>query len=146
MRLCTNCYQITAGKPLFCNRCGRSYNVRLCSRLHVNPRPAKICAQCGSKDLSMPQPKVFFLLRPVVFLIGLGPGILFLAIAGIYLVFYVQKLLSDPNGLLPLMCIGLSLGLLLLFWMMLPGFLKHVFKAIGRTLFHRKNKDGTRKH
>lgn len=146
MRLCTNCYQITAGKPLFCNRCGRSYNVRLCSRLHVNPRPAKICSECGSKDLSTPQPKVFFLLRPLVFLIGLGPGILFLLAAGIYLVFYIQKLLSDPNGLLPLMCIGFSLGFLFFIWMMLPGALKNFFKAIGRALFHRKNKDGKRKH
>src|SRR6185312_6331901 len=52
MRLCTKCHQITTGKPLFCNKCGSSYNVRLCSRLHVNPRAAKICSQCGSKDSS----------------------------------------------------------------------------------------------
>jgi RNA polymerase subunit RPABC4/transcription elongation factor Spt4 len=78
MRLCTNCHQITVGKPLFCNKCGSSYNLKLCSRLHVNPRAAKICSQCGSKDLSTPQPKVSLLFRPFVFLFGLGPGFLFL--------------------------------------------------------------------
>jgi len=146
MRLCTNCYQITAGRPLFCNRCGRSYNVRLCSKLHVNPRPAKICSQCGSKDLSTPQPKVFFLLRPFVFLIGLGPGILFLLAAGIYLFFYIQKLFTDPNGLLPLMCIGLYLGLVLLLFMMLPGGIRKFLSGIFRFVFRRKSKGNGHKH
>lgn len=120
MRLCTKCYQITVGKPLFCNKCGSSYNVKLCPRLHVNPRAAKVCSECGSKDLSSPQPKPNLFLRPFVFLLGLGPGILFFAVAAVYLAFYIHKLIADPNGLLPLMCIGFLLGLLLFVWMLLP--------------------------
>jgi RNA polymerase subunit RPABC4/transcription elongation factor Spt4 len=146
MRLCTNCHRITVGKPLFCNRCGSSYNVKLCSRLHVNPRAAKICSQCGSKDLSTPQPKASLLLRPFVFLLGLGPGFLFLAAAGIYLAFYIHKLFTDPNGLLPLMCLGFLLGLLLLVWMMLPKGLRGLLGGIGRLIFRRKRRDDSHKH
>ncbi len=146
MRLCANCYQITAGKPLFCNKCGRSYNIRLCSHFHRNPRAAQICSQCGSKDLSMPQPKVPLLLRPFVFLIGLRPGLLFLLIAGVYLVFYIHKLLTDPNGLLSLMLIGLYLGLLLLLWMVLPKGLRNFAGRIAGLFFKGKNKDEPKKH
>lgn len=146
MRLCTNCYQITTGKPLFCNKCGRSFNIRLCSRLHVNPRAAKICSECGSKDLSTPQPTIPFLLRPFIFLIGLGPGLLFLFGFGIYLVFYIHKLFTDPNGLLPLMCIGLFLGLLLFLWMSLPKGLRGLLGGIVRFLFKRKDKEKQTRH
>jgi RNA polymerase subunit RPABC4/transcription elongation factor Spt4 len=146
MRLCTNCHQITVGKPLFCNKCGSSFNVKLCPRLHVNPRAANICSECGSKDLSTPQPKGSLLTRPLVFLLGLGPGFLLLVVAGIYLAFYIHKLVTNPNGLLPLMCVGFLLGLLLLIWMMLPGGLRGLITKIGRLLFRRKHKDGSHKH
>src|SRR6185312_6331900 len=146
MRLCTNCHQITTGKPLFCNKCGSSYNVRLCSRLHVNPRAAKICSQCGSKDLSTPQPKGSLLFRPFVLLLGLGPGFLFLAVAGLYLAFYIHKLVTDPSGLLPLMCIGFLLGVVLLLWMMLPKGLRGLLGGIARLIFRRKGKEGSHKH
>jgi hypothetical protein len=105
-----------------------------------------MCSQCGSKDLSTPQPKPFFLLRPLILLIGLGPGFLFLAIAAVYLVFYVHKLFTDPNGLLPLMCLGFLLGLLLFIWMMLPHFLRNLLKKIFKFLFRRKHKEQQHKH
>ena len=58
MKYCYECGRVTAGEPLFCQFCGRTYNVKLCPRLHVNPRFAEVCSQCGSRDLSTPQPKV----------------------------------------------------------------------------------------
>ncbi len=58
MKYCYECGRITAGEPLFCNFCGRSYNVKLCPRHHPNPRIAEVCSQCGSRELSTPQPKV----------------------------------------------------------------------------------------
>ena len=58
MKYCYECGCTTAGEPLFCNYCGRSYDVKLCPKLHVNPRLAEACSQCGSRDLSTPQPKV----------------------------------------------------------------------------------------
>jgi hypothetical protein len=96
--------------------------------------------------LSTPQPKVFFLLRPIVFLVGLGPGVLFLLAASIYLFFYIQKLFTDPNGLLPLMCIGLYLGLVLLLFMMLPKGLRKFLSGIVKFIFRKKNKEGSKKH
>lgn len=142
MRLCTNCLQITIGKPLFCNRCGSSYNVKLCPKLHVNPRPAKVCASCGSKDLSTPQPKASLFLIPLIFLIRMGPGLLLLIALCIYLVFYIPRLISDPNNLLPMMSLGLLLSALFVGWMMLPSFLKRFFAR----LFKGKSKHGKDKH
>src|SRR5216684_2914579 len=58
MKYCYECGRMTPGEPLFCNFCGRSYDVKLCPGRHVNPRHAEVCSQCGSRDLSTPQPKV----------------------------------------------------------------------------------------
>ncbi len=40
MRYCNQCHRITAGEPLFCNFCGRSYDFKLC------PHSASESAQC----------------------------------------------------------------------------------------------------
>src|SRR6266481_1646550 len=77
MRYCYNCNRATIGDPLFCNFCGRSYNIKLCQKLHVNPRNAEACSRCGSRDLSTPQPKVpfwatFLLLALTVLQMALG--------------------------------------------------------------------------
>ena len=58
MKYCYHCGHMTAGEPLFCDHCGRSYDVKLCPRLHPNPRGAEVCSQCGSRELSTPQPKI----------------------------------------------------------------------------------------
>jgi hypothetical protein len=58
MKYCYECGWTTAGEPFFCNYCGRSYDVKLCPKLHLNPRLAEACSQCGTRDLSTPQPKI----------------------------------------------------------------------------------------
>jgi hypothetical protein len=58
MKFCYACGHTTGGGPLFCNSCGGSYDVKLCPKLHANPRLAEACSQCGSRDLSVPQPRV----------------------------------------------------------------------------------------
>src|SRR6266852_6414847 len=68
MKYCYECGCTTAGEPLFCNYCGRSYDTKLCPKLHVNPRLAEACSQCGIRDLSTPQPKVPFRWRIFAFL------------------------------------------------------------------------------
>src|SRR6267378_3273322 len=68
MKYCYACGHTTGGEPLFCNSCGRSYDVKLCPRLHVNPRLAEACSQCGTRDLSTPQPKVALRWRVFAFL------------------------------------------------------------------------------
>src|ERR1019366_9585818 len=61
MRRCTSCFRFHAGTPTFCSFCGRSFDVRICSRGHRNPRGVQFCAECGSADLSTPAPPASFL-------------------------------------------------------------------------------------
>src|SRR5271169_1531111 len=76
MKYCYQCGRMTDGEPLFCNFCGRSYDVKLCPRLHVNPRFADACSRCGSRDLSTPQPKVPLLWHLAGLLMYLMAGVL----------------------------------------------------------------------
>ncbi len=116
MRFCHNCHRITTGKPTFCGNCGSTFNARLCPRLHANPRAANVCSQCGSRDLSTPQPKVSLAVRSAVVLLGIGPGLLILVLLCIWVVFYIRQLARDPNNLLPLMLVGAGLGFLFYIW------------------------------
>ena len=81
MKYCYQCGRVTVGEPLYCNSCGRSYNVKLCPRHHANPRSAEVCAQCGSRDLSTPQPRVPISIRVLAFLLSLGPGLLLVLVS-----------------------------------------------------------------
>jgi len=58
MKFCYKCGRNTPGAPRFCHSCGRSYDKKICRRFHENPRWAEACAQCGSRELSRPQPKI----------------------------------------------------------------------------------------
>jgi len=133
MKYCYHCSRITAGEPLFCNYCGRSYDQKLCPRLHVNPRHAEVCSQCGSRDFSTPQPKVSlgwkFLGGSLRWLSG--------ALLGALTLFFLVAVLADllrrsevQNGLAVL---GMLLFALWLLWGMLPDwFRKFVHKSIKR--------------
>jgi RNA polymerase subunit RPABC4/transcription elongation factor Spt4 len=70
MKLCFSCGRVTARVPSYCHYCGKTYNVRLCLRGHINLRSANVCSQCGSKELSTPQRKIPFLLKPLIFLLS----------------------------------------------------------------------------
>src|SRR4029077_1092644 len=76
MKYCYACGKVTGGEPFFCNFCGRSYDVKLCPRLHLNPRLGEACSQCGSRDLSIPQPKVPLAWRILAFLMQAIAGLL----------------------------------------------------------------------
>lgn len=52
MRYCPYCHRINTGHPLICRFCGRTWYIRLCSRLHENPYNAVRCGQCGDTNLS----------------------------------------------------------------------------------------------
>lgn len=130
MKLCLNCHRTTPGKPTFCNFCGASFNVRLCPRQHTNPRSAEVCSECGSRELSRPHPKPNLLVRPLLWLLSLSPGVLLIAALAAFLFAFVQKLFRDPSGLFPLMCLGFWLGSFFLIWMMLPTFLKKFLKRM----------------
>src|SRR6185369_10621782 len=63
MKRCTACFHYTLGQPSYCTHCGRSYDVKICARGHVNPRGVQYCAECGTGDLSTPAPPATLLFR-----------------------------------------------------------------------------------
>lgn len=110
MKFCRSCRRLTSGEPLFCGKCGRSYGVRYCPKLHRNPVTTSVCSQCGSKELSSPHQAASVLCRGAA-VIGLIIGMLLLAGTLFYLTQFVRKLLSEPSSTLPLMLVGLGIGL-----------------------------------
>lgn len=108
MKYCYSCRRISPGGPRFCTWCGKSYDVKLCPRLHVNPRGAVVCAQCGSRDLSAPQldSRLRFLLRVVGWILVL----LLTFISICYLIWFASLVFADPDELLGPMLVGLLLS------------------------------------
>src|ERR1700704_1751372 len=95
MRFCLNCHRITIGEPLFCNFCAHSFDARLCNARHINPRNAEVCAQCGSRDLSVPAPRLPFWLRPALFLLSLVPGVVLALLLVMVAVALVQEIATN---------------------------------------------------
>lgn len=129
MRFCNSCKRLSPGKDPFCSRCGSTYDVKLCPRMHVNPRAAVLCSQCGSRELSSPQPKLPIAVRLIR---TIHLGLLLLLALVIYAGFYAYRLLTDPNNLQSLMCVGISLGLLLYLWMSLPRPIRNGVRSMAR--------------
>jgi RNA polymerase subunit RPABC4/transcription elongation factor Spt4 len=126
MRYCFSCRKITSGNPAYCNYCGKSYDVKLCSRGHSNPRTAEVCSVCGSRNLSIPQTRGGAALR-ALFSIGLFLTFGALLVGSLaYIGVFVKALIQNPNGLLPLMLLGLALGLVWLFWMLAASALRRL--------------------
>jgi RNA polymerase subunit RPABC4/transcription elongation factor Spt4 len=124
MKYCFNCNRVTVGDPLFCNFCGKSYNVKLCPRLHVNSRSAEVCSQCGSRDLSTPQPKVPFWGRVLVFLVGVVLWAAFLFLTLLFVLIFLRELFSQTQMLNALVGIGIILAVLLWLWMQIPPWMR----------------------
>lgn len=132
MRYCYNCGRITPGEPAYCNSCGRSYDVKLCSRGHQNPRGAEVCSQCGSRELSTPQPKIPMSWRLFAILIRLGAGILFVYISLALLV----GLLRTPQFQHLLIATGLLLGGMWWCYSKLPDWLQELIRTVWRWTNH----------
>lgn len=120
MRYCFNCTRVTLGSPRFCNFCGRSYDAKLCPRLHVNPREAAVCSECGSRDLTTPHPKPSLWLRSILVFLSVLPGILLLLLSVAFLALYIYALLTRPALQFRFMLLGLVLSLLWLLYIELP--------------------------
>src|SRR5437762_4536008 len=111
MRRCTYCFRFHPGSPTYCSHCGRSFDVRICSRGHRNPRGAQFCAECGSADLSTPAPPASFLHHLTGFVLYLFAAMTLIVMA----VVGVLALLSAINTqaiLVPLVKLVLMLGFL----------------------------------
>jgi len=144
MRLCRACHRITAGDPQFCNHCGRSYDLKLCSRLHPNPRSAEVCSQCGSRELSIPQPRGPWFLKIFMLLAAPLPGLILWIGTVVFFFVFLKVLVSDQRLLLPMMCLGLLVALLWLVYVSLPGPAQKGARWIVRKAISKgkKNKSG----
>src|SRR5260370_33279683 len=110
MKICYHCGRVTEGKPLFCNHCGRSYNVKLCPKLPPNPRRAEACSLCGSRNLSIPQNKLPLWFKPLMLLLSVIPGIGLLVISILYLGYFTYRFISAPPSLLVPTLVGVLRG------------------------------------
>ena len=138
MRYCNHCHRITTGEALFCNFCGRSYDIRLCPHRHPNPRAAEICSQCGSRELSTPHPKAPFFLAPLVVLLSALPGLVLLSLSALFLLGLVRALVSSQQMLFQFLLLGGLLAGLWWLYLQLPGWLR---RGLSK-LFGRKGGDG----
>ena len=139
MKYCYNCNRITAGQPLFCNFCGRSFNVKLCPRHHVNPRNAETCSQCGSRDLSTPQPKIPWWAPALEFGLSLMPGVALGLSSLVIVALFLVQLARKPDMLLPFVFFGFALGILWWAWAQIP---RSVRTFIYRMLKRKRDGDG----
>jgi RNA polymerase subunit RPABC4/transcription elongation factor Spt4 len=128
MKYCYQCGRLTAGEPLFCGTCGRTYDVKLCPRLHVNPRGAEVCSKCGSRELSTPQPKIPVTLRLLAFVTRIALGLL-LFYATLCLVI---ALLRTPEVQKALVALGTLLGCLWWLWSKLPDWFQEAIRSLWK--------------
>jgi hypothetical protein len=136
MKFCYQCGRASAGDPVFCSKCGRSYDVRLCPRLHRNSRFAKVCSQCGSRELSQAQPPVSFWWKVLEFLAKVVFGVLlvYLTLAGFV------GLLQTPQFQNALIVFGILIGILWWLWSLLPEW----FRKLVRRSHKRKERSDER--
>jgi len=135
MKYCYQCGKMTAGEPLYCGTCGRTYDVKLCPRSHVNPRGAEVCSKCGSRELSTPQPKVPMSLRLLALLVRLGLGLL-LFYASLSL---VVDLLRTREVQQVLVVFGILLSGLWWLWSKLPDWFQEAIRSFWKN--RRQNDD-----
>ncbi len=134
MKYCYQCGKMTNGEPLFCNSCGRSYDVKLCPRMHQNPRGAEVCSKCGSRELSTPQPKIPMSWRLLAILVRLGLGlVLFYASLSL-----VIALVRTPEVQQAMVALGLLLAGLWWLWSKLPDWFQELIRALWK---RKENKD-----
>jgi hypothetical protein len=128
MKYCYECGRMTPGKPLYCNYCGRSYDLKLCPRHHPNPRIAELCSQCGSRELSTPQPKVSIWWRILEWLTRMFIGA-FLTVLSVILLFeFLIAVLQSPAGQGAVIILAILLGVLWWLWTLLPDWFRKLIK------------------
>src|SRR5437667_1130043 len=120
VKFCYHCGRDTVGEPLFCNFCGRSYDVKLCPKLHANPRGTRVCSKCGSTELSTPQPRVPFWAKIVLFFVRLVSGLILAAISIGLVVFFFDRFLFSRDMVFGLVAVDSVLTVLWWEWTLIP--------------------------
>lgn len=138
MKYCYECGRMTPGDPLYCNFCGRSYDLKLCPRHHPNPRIAEICSQCGSRELSTPQPKVSIWWRILEWLTRMFVAALLTVLSAIFLFEFLIAVLQSSAGRGAVILLTVLLGLLWWLWTLLPDWFR---KLVKRSFERRRRSD-----
>jgi RNA polymerase subunit RPABC4/transcription elongation factor Spt4 len=133
MKFCYACGRLTPGEPLFCNSCGKSYGVKLCPRLHVNPRSAEVCSQCASRDLSNPGPRVPLWSRILEIFLRAVLILLFIYVALLVLLAILKGILASRQAQDALLCIGVLILILFWLWQEVPDWVRKLVRhVLGR--------------
>ena len=134
MRRCTNCFRFHPGSPTYCSYCGRTFDVRICSRGHLNSRHVRFCTQCGSSELSTPAPPATLLHQISGFALYAVAVVVFLLIvlSGVLALLHAVNFGALAPSLAELLVV---FGLLYWATTLLPGPVKRLGKAAGRGLF-----------
>ena len=131
MRRCTSCFRFQPGNPTYCAHCGRSFDVRICSRGHRNPRHVEFCSECGSADLSTPSPPAslgFRITGFIVYVFVIATALLVVLSA---VLFFLDRV--DGSVLVgPLAELILVVGFLYWTTTLLPGPVRKLGKAAGK--------------
>ena len=138
MKYCYECGRMTPGKPLYCNYCGRSYDLKLCPRHHLNPRIAEICSQCGSRELSTPQPKVSIWWRILEWLARMFIGAFLVFLSMVLLFEFLRAVFQSPAGQGAVTVLAILLGVLWWLWTLLPDWFR---KLVKRSFERRRQSD-----
>lgn len=128
MKYCNECHKLTTGNPLFCTHCGSSYAVKLCSRMHPNPTFAQVCSECGTRDLSRPQPKIPILVQPFVWLLQILPRLLGAVLIIGFLAWTAHRVFTSPNFLPGVVGMMLATTFMYFLWRMLPPWLTGILQ------------------
>ncbi|MFL6388928.1 MAG: hypothetical protein ACJ71U_15710 [Terriglobales bacterium] len=138
MKYCYECGRMTPGDPLYCNYCGRSYDLKLCPRHHPNTRIAELCSQCGSRELSTPQPKVSIRWRILEWLTRMLVAALLTVLSAIFLFEFLIAVLQSSAGRGAVILLTVLLGLLWWLWTLLPDWFR---KLVKRSFERRRRSD-----
>jgi hypothetical protein len=141
MRRCTLCFRFHPGSPTFCSHCGRSFNVRICSRGHRNPRGVQFCAECGNADLSTPAPPASLLHHLSGFVLYLFSALTITLIV-VSAALAVLSLIDWSAVAPPLVSLALMVGFIYWTTTLLPGPIRRLGRAAGRQVMKtvRKNR------
>ncbi len=141
MKYFFNCNRITAGEqPLFCNFCVCSYDVKLCPRRHINPRTAEACSQCGSRDLSTPQPRRPLWAPLLGFVLSAVPGVFLTSASIVFALAITSAVLQRPDMIVALMLLAIPFGILWAMWSEIPAwFRRWIYRLLKR---RRERRDG----
>jgi hypothetical protein len=118
---------------MFCPYCGRTYNVKICGRGHINARTVQFCPQCGSAEFSTPaavDPLHRRLLR------GLLWVVVWVVLILLSLTVVTRALASLNFSALGEPVARLLLLLALMYWVVskLPAWVRRAGKAGGRSV------------